>query len=439
MNNKVKESFWNLIREDSIQSNPKLAKELTQLSDAVTMFGKQKKNEEIASVLQDMSKKLWKFKNDFWESATSTEEAFKNYVDEVTTSMENNMENNKEELDKVKKEQLLKDIKEKDSNALKKKNPKISSSKKMPSNQKSFRWSLWFFSTFINEIKTWFNEMDFAIQHAIYWKKETPKIIKDIKSWFKSVDDWIQYLIGKYLPFWTNPEKNIWEIEWADSNIKSEWESKEKFVLNKDFVKWKIKWKSKEEVLNWLGISSRIDYSPEKNYSQGEFLSLVTPLAKEIEHKFWIPKDIVLAQAWVESNFGKSDLLRSSNNVFGTKSGFWRKGSTKKLSGDWISWKFKEYGSIEQSFYDYAKSLQRRKYRKLFKLDKKDTAWRAQWLEKAWFSKEENYAETLLAVLTTSSESSSPKTPKNKSKQITNLEEQTNPLPNEDWVLNPAA
>lgn len=122
-------------------------------------------------------------------------------------------------------------------------------------------------------------------------------------------------------------------------------------------------------------------------------------IALEEMERHGIPASIKLAQGLLESGNGSSRLAREANNHFGIK-----------CAGDWVGGRifhdddeendcFRVYQHAEESFRDHSQFLLRRRYEKLFALDKRDyRAWAAG-LKEAGYATNPRYAELLVDLI----------------------------------------
>ena len=122
-------------------------------------------------------------------------------------------------------------------------------------------------------------------------------------------------------------------------------------------------------------------------------------IAIEEMERHGIPASIKLAQGLLESGNGSSRLAREANNHFGIK-----------CAGDWGGGRifhdddeendcFRVYQHAEESFRDHSQFLLRRRYEKLFTLDKRDyRAWAAG-LKEAGYATNPRYAELLVDLI----------------------------------------
>ena len=133
-----------------------------------------------------------------------------------------------------------------------------------------------------------------------------------------------------------------------------------------------------------------------------DYVERFSPVAVAEMEKYGIPASITLAQALLESDAGESALAKRTNNQFGIKC------ISKSCPPDHCvnhrddSHKdfFRKYGNIWASYRDHSLFLsERKRYSKLFKLDRKDyKAW-AKGLQKAGYATDKKYAEKLITVI----------------------------------------
>lgn len=143
--------------------------------------------------------------------------------------------------------------------------------------------------------------------------------------------------------------------------------------------------------------------APSANVSN--FISQYRSIATEISLKQGIPVSIVLGQAMLESNCGKSDLSVNAKNFFGVK---WRKGMpyerVSKHDDDYVNGKlvesyFVKYNSPEESFQHYAYVLSRSTYQALYQYERTDYRNWAHGLQKAGYATNPQYAMELIKVI----------------------------------------
>jgi flagellum-specific peptidoglycan hydrolase FlgJ len=115
--------------------------------------------------------------------------------------------------------------------------------------------------------------------------------------------------------------------------------------------------------------------------------------------KYGIPASIKLAQALLESGNGNSTLAREANNHFGIKCGGTWKGPSMTKSDDNPNDCFRVYSNPEQSFKDHSQFLLRKRYEKLFSLNKNDYKGWAYALKEAGYATNPRYPELLIDLI----------------------------------------
>lgn len=103
--------------------------------------------------------------------------------------------------------------------------------------------------------------------------------------------------------------------------------------------------------------------------SPEEFVATMLPMAQEAAAKIGVDARYLVAQAALETGWGKSIIRQqdgsSSHNLFGIKAADWQGDSARVLTTEYVGGKqvkesasFRAYGSFEQSFNDYVSFLQ---------------------------------------------------------------------------------
>ena len=113
-----------------------------------------------------------------------------------------------------------------------------------------------------------------------------------------------------------------------------------------------------------------------------------------------IPASITLAQAMIESDYGRSSLAKEANNHFGIKCHSDWSGPKVYHNDDRRNECFRKYGKPEDSFYDHSEFLKSgSRYDFLFSLSSTDyKAW-AQGLKKAGYATNPDYANMLIRTI----------------------------------------
>lgn len=116
-------------------------------------------------------------------------------------------------------------------------------------------------------------------------------------------------------------------------------------------------------------------------------------------NQYGIPASIKLAQALLESGNGSSYLAREANNHFGIKCGGVWNGKSVQRADDNPNDCFRVYDNAEQSFKDHSQFLLRKRYEKLFTLDKNDYKGWAKGLKEAGYATNPRYPELLVDLI----------------------------------------
>jgi len=113
-----------------------------------------------------------------------------------------------------------------------------------------------------------------------------------------------------------------------------------------------------------------------------------------------VPASITLAQGILESQFGESDLVKTSNNHFGIKCKTEWTGPKTYHDDDEKGECFRVYASAQESYMDHSDFLKTRPhYAFLFKLDPTDYDGWAKGLKKAGYATSPTYPQQLLKVI----------------------------------------
>jgi len=140
------------------------------------------------------------------------------------------------------------------------------------------------------------------------------------------------------------------------------------------------------------------------------FFKTYAPFAESTQVKYGIPASITLAQAALESSWGKSGLTTKANNFFGIKdfpNDNWHAENyvayTKEFKkGSYYSLPqpFRKYTTPQGSFNDHANFLLvNQRYGKLFTLPPTDTTAWAKGLKSAGYATDPIYAEKLIGMI----------------------------------------
>lgn len=109
--------------------------------------------------------------------------------------------------------------------------------------------------------------------------------------------------------------------------------------------------------------------------NQQEFISKIAPAAMEDWQAYGVPASLTIAQAILESGWGKSELATKANNLFGVK-GVGPAGSYRKVSDEYVDGQkiekasdFRKYNSWSESIRDHTEFLLKPRYAKVIGAD----------------------------------------------------------------------
>jgi len=133
------------------------------------------------------------------------------------------------------------------------------------------------------------------------------------------------------------------------------------------------------------------------------YIDLYKDLAVAEMHRTGIPASITLAQAMHESQCGRSELARNSNNHFGIKCKSYWKGESyyhkddDYMNGELVKSCFRSYNTIIDSYVDHSNFLKySSNYIPLFRFDKTDYKSWAEGLQNSGYATDPNYAKKLI-------------------------------------------
>ena len=138
-----------------------------------------------------------------------------------------------------------------------------------------------------------------------------------------------------------------------------------------------------------------------KKIKQLKYVQRFAKTAQAEMQKFGIPAAVTLAQGLLESNVGESRLATQNNNHFGIKcfSKKCKTGHCSNFTDDSHKDFFRKYKSPWESFRAHSKLLQAKRYRDLYKLNKKDYKGWAHGLKKAGYATDKKYAAKLIQLI----------------------------------------
>jgi len=137
-----------------------------------------------------------------------------------------------------------------------------------------------------------------------------------------------------------------------------------------------------------------------------QYIKAHEELAVEEMHLHGIPASIILAQAVVESDAGRSTLALRANNHFGIKCKSWWSGGKyfyaddeRTSTGQLVPSCFRFYESTEESFSDHSAFLKYSdRYLSLFSFGADYKAW-ARGLQQCGYATDRGYGERLIQVI----------------------------------------
>ena len=149
-------------------------------------------------------------------------------------------------------------------------------------------------------------------------------------------------------------------------------------------------------------ISKAVD---DLSYTQNFINKYKTIVLKE-SRRSDIPAAIIMAQAILESGWGRSSLAVKANNFFGIKCHNDWVGDTYSeydddfRNGELVASCFRKYESVEVSFADYSKRITTKGwYKFLFDLPKNDYVKWAKGLKKAGYASRKDYAKKIINII----------------------------------------
>ncbi|TJY31837.1 glucosaminidase domain-containing protein [Pontimicrobium aquaticum] len=133
--------------------------------------------------------------------------------------------------------------------------------------------------------------------------------------------------------------------------------------------------------------------------STDDYISVYKDIAVAEMKQYGIPASITLAQGILESGSGRGRLAVKANNHFGIKCHDW-KGAKIYHDDDRAQECFRKYKDANKSFRDHSEFLANRKrYAKLFQLDKDDYKGWARELRRAGYATDRKYPQKLISLI----------------------------------------
>ena len=142
-----------------------------------------------------------------------------------------------------------------------------------------------------------------------------------------------------------------------------------------------------------------------------EFLTLYFPFALQAQKKYGVPAQVILAQAALESGWGKSKLSTEGYNFFGIKAdGSWNGATITKQTREvrngkevYEAAKFRKYATPLESFDDHSKFLLKNpRYKAAFDYQGDPKAFAAE-VAKAGYATDPKYTELIHKLIDSSS------------------------------------
>ena len=138
------------------------------------------------------------------------------------------------------------------------------------------------------------------------------------------------------------------------------------------------------------------------NQQQQDFINSIAPHAQEVQKKYGVPASIAIAQAALETGWGRSV---KGNNFFGVKAGSSWNGPTTNfathevINGQRVGMtdRFRAFGSVRESVDNYGKLLAgNARYRHVIGADAHDAA---DALQRAGYATDPRYAQQLKQII----------------------------------------
>jgi flagellum-specific peptidoglycan hydrolase FlgJ len=134
-------------------------------------------------------------------------------------------------------------------------------------------------------------------------------------------------------------------------------------------------------------------------YTVTSYIDRFKAIAVKEMNLYGIPASVTLAQGMFESGFGNGELARVANNHFGIKcTSDWR-GRSYYKDDDQVDDCFRVYNNPEDSYRDHSEFLKRKRYAKLFELDKNDYVGWAYGLKEAGYATNPQYPQLIINTI----------------------------------------
>lgn len=276
-------------------------------------------------------------------------------------------------------------------------------------------WEIWNANKRLNELKMKEPQNDIILNQiseleAELKKLETEKekIVKKTRCSLKWEKVWKTELAWKVEK--SNLSKD--EKQKVQTALKDQWENLDLSKIEWGWILWLLlaifqafSWWFKNYAEIWADGREITDtWTDYKNIikSKSEFIKITKEFALKNQEKYWIPWEVTISQAWLESNWWKSLLSAKYNNFFWIKSfsstdKYVTLMTTEEENGQKVRKpaKFKVFDSIEDSFEWHAKFLKNNKrYSNAFNYSDDPTRFAIE-IAKAWYATDSNYASKI--------------------------------------------
>jgi flagellum-specific peptidoglycan hydrolase FlgJ len=155
-----------------------------------------------------------------------------------------------------------------------------------------------------------------------------------------------------------------------------------------------------KDAIDDLGLKSWSEKDYEKFTSEKAYIESFAEVAMKEMKLYGVPASITLAQGILETNAGKSELVKSSNNHFGIKCHDSWTGDSVSYDDDAKGECFRKYRSPITSYRDHSKFLTSRpRYSDLFELKPTDYKSWAKGLRAAGYATDKSYSDKLIAII----------------------------------------
>jgi flagellum-specific peptidoglycan hydrolase FlgJ len=135
------------------------------------------------------------------------------------------------------------------------------------------------------------------------------------------------------------------------------------------------------------------------SYTVTSYIERFKAIAVKEMNLYGIPASVTLSQGLLESGFGNGELARVANNHFGIKCTSDWKGRSYYKDDDRPDDCFRVYNNPEDSYRDHSDFLKRKRYARLFELDKNDYEGWAYGLKEAGYATNPKYPQLIINTI----------------------------------------